>query len=386
MLKKKYGIMLCAALATLISLACGALSGPGGLQATQAPLPTYTPYPTYTPAVPPTPEGPQVLYENDFSDPENTLEIVDLERFSTSMKDGAYAVEHLSGGPAYIAIPVTAYNFVFDVDVSALQGPEDGATYGIGFRGREGYGGDYYRWRISTNGNFHLHASTDDKILPLEWFERGYDVAGDWFKSAAINQGYGATNHLRVVADEDELTFFINDQIVMHARDSRLQNTYFALITHADGYSETTFDDLRIAELDDSIIEEAQFPDVSLAAEPDFEAEFSSIHPCGDWLNYAEFHLVNTGSAAFESMSLLITEVETEDKVYSGSNNTAFVEQGGCPPGARDLPPGGNAYIAANLQYPEPGTEMKAAIRLCTEDDLNGECISQTVTFVFQPE
>ena len=143
---------------------------------------------------------------------------------------------------------------------------------------------------------------------------------------------------------------------------------------------------LIITELDDSVIEETQFPDVTLGAEPDFEAAFSSIHPCGNWLNYAEFNVVNTGSIAFESMSLLIKEVETDNSVYSGSNNTAFVEQGGCPPGARTLPAGGNAYIAANLKYPEPGTEMIAEIKMCTEDDLNGECVSQTVTFVFQPE
>lgn len=275
MVKKKYWIYIQIVITVLPILACGVFSEMEEPQPTYTPLPTYTPYPTFAPNVTTTPdvtpapdftptlEGPIVLYENDFTDPNNTLEIVELERYQTSQENGAYYVEHLSGGPTYIALPVTAYNFIFDVDVSVLKGPDDGATFGLGFRGREGYSGEYYRWRISTNGNFHIHANTNDNILPLEWFERDYDVAGDWFKSSAINQGYGVTNHLRIVANGDEISFFINNQMVMQARDSRLQNNYFALITHADGYSETTFDNLMITELDEKILNEFQFPTIT---------------------------------------------------------------------------------------------------------------------------
>ena len=273
MKKQNFRSHIIVSLVVLVIMSCGVLSNAVETQLTYTPQSTYTPYPTFTPNVSSTPEvsptaenaskpdGPAVLYENDFSDSKNTLEIVEYERYRTSQENGVYVVEHLTGGPAYIAIPVDANNFVIDVEVSVREGPEEGATFGIGFRGQEGYDEEYYRWRLSTNGNFHLHANLAGEILPLEWFERDYEISGDWFVSTAINQGYDEKNHLRIIANEDELTFFVNDQIVMYARDSRLNNTYFALIAHADGYSITIFDNLIITEIDNNVLKEFQFPE-----------------------------------------------------------------------------------------------------------------------------
>ena len=110
MLKKKYWIYIQVVIIVLPILACGFFSQMDEPQPTYTPLPTYSPYPTIdpndtttpdvtlTPDFTPTPEGPIVLYENDFTDLNKTLEIVELERYQTSLENGVYYVEHLLGG------------------------------------------------------------------------------------------------------------------------------------------------------------------------------------------------------------------------------------------------------------------------------------------------
>lgn len=264
---RKFIVIIRLVVVAFLLLSCSVFSRVEEALPTYTPPPTYTPQPTYTPY--PTealtvdtqpsytiePENNiEVFYENDFSDVENSLKIVSSDRYETTQEDGVYKIEHSADSPIYIAIPVTAYDFILDVDISVQSGPEDGATFGLGFRGQEGFDHGYYRWRISTNGNFHMHANINNETLPLEWFERDYDIAGDWFSSSAIEQGFGVFNHLRVVANGEQLTFYINDQMVMKARDNRLQNSQFALITYADGYSETIIDNLKITELDDKVL------------------------------------------------------------------------------------------------------------------------------------
>ena len=55
-----------------------------------------------------------------------------------------------------------------------------------------------------------------------------------------------------------------------------------------------------------------------------------------------------------------------------------------CPPDASQLLPGSAAQVAANIRIPEPGTTFEATVKLCTQDDVEGQCVSETVTFTFE--
>jgi len=120
------------------------------------------------------------------------------------------------------------------------------------------------------------------------------------------------------------------------------------------------------------------------AGEPSFELEFAGTHPCGNWPNYAAFWVENTSQQTFESVSLNIRDITNDTNVYGGSNDRGFVEEGGCPPGDSTLPPNSTAQVAANIREPEPGTELEATIKLCTQDDLEGECVWHKVKFTFE--
>ena len=120
------------------------------------------------------------------------------------------------------------------------------------------------------------------------------------------------------------------------------------------------------------------------SGDPSFELQFASTHPCGNWPQYAAFQVENTSEYTFESVSLIIEDITNDKRVYGGSNDRGFVKAGGCPPGESALPPNGIAEVAANIRQPEPGTEFEAKIKLCTQDGVEGECVSKIVTFIFE--
>jgi hypothetical protein len=118
--------------------------------------------------------------------------------------------------------------------------------------------------------------------------------------------------------------------------------------------------------------------------EPGFEVQFAGTHPCGNHPHYAAFDITNTSTHTFESVSLIIDDTTNDKHVYGGSNNQGFVEAGGCPPGDSSLQPGSALQVAANIRIPEPGTAFEATIKLCTQDDVEGQCASETITFIFE--
>ena len=118
--------------------------------------------------------------------------------------------------------------------------------------------------------------------------------------------------------------------------------------------------------------------------DPSFELEYAGTHPCGNHPNYAAFQVENTSAHTFESVSLVIDDLTNVKHVYGGSNDRGFVEEGGCPPGDSTLQPNSTAQVAATIREPEPGTEFEATIKLCTQDDVEGKCVTHKVKFTFE--
>jgi hypothetical protein len=52
-----------------------------------------------------------------------------------------------------------------------------------------------------------------------------------------------------------------------------------------------------------------------------------------------------------------------------------------CPPGGDTFPEGRTYFVAGNIEDGGSGNDAEAEIILCTEDDLEGTCISESVDF-----
>jgi hypothetical protein len=107
---------------------------------------------------------------------------------------------------------------------------------------------------------------------------------------------------------------------------------------------------------------------------PEVIASYVGTQPCAEWPNYAVFKLESTTMWVIQSAHIGIYDVTNDKVIFDGGDNKPFLKEGECPPGRTILPPYNTRYVVANLQDPLPGTNFAAAITVCTEDDLKGEC------------
>ena len=101
---------------------------------------------------------------------------------------------------------------IYEVEATAISGPEDNG-FGMVFMVDDA-AGSFYLFEISSDGFVWIgrcegNCQDDMEIL----------VEGGWFESAAVKQGLGETNRLRVDANGGNLTFFVNNQEVGQAFD-----------------------------------------------------------------------------------------------------------------------------------------------------------------------
>jgi hypothetical protein len=118
---------------------------------------------------------------------------------------------------------------------------------------------------------------------------------------------------------------------------------------------------------------------------PSFQTEFTNFHDCGG-VGTATFHVFNSGGVPFQSSSILIKDVATDQGIAGPeASNTPFMDSpGGCPPGHPGLEPNNNAFVAKGIGAPPPaGTKARAIINLCTAPNQSGQCVEMKVTFVF---
>lgn len=112
-----------------------------------------------------------------------------------------------------------------------------------------------------------------------------------------------------------------------------------------------------------------------------FEADFDNIHDCSG-NPYAIFELNNEGDVAFESMRLVIDDVDADKEIFDDDSNAPFMGAGGeCPPGGDTFPKGKTFFVGGNIEDGKDGNDATAKITLCTEDDLDGSCVTEEVDF-----
>jgi len=253
-----------------------------------------------------------VLFEDDFSDPNWGFSDVEAENYRAWHQDGEFHVRRTAGDPAYVKLTgLVVSDFAVEVDARVIEGPEEAASYGFAYRGTAGFGPDYYRWQVSTDGTFNVQGNieggdSDD----LEWYSRDFGTEGGWFNTPFIWRGYDKTNHLKLECRGSEMSFYVNDKLVLQAVDSRLLEGEISLVTVADGEVETVFDNFRIYELDASQGSQPR-DDFKVLFEEDFEVEHAGWQ---DWDQSA----TDQDTRSIEDGAYKLLAIEPNAKVWGG--------------------------------------------------------------------
>lgn len=150
---------------------------------------------------------------------------------------GAWALESDETGssiivPEQLMIELNAPNLVqysklieptfsdFSLEVDArLAGGSPTSTFGVMFRIQNP--DEFYRFEITADGMYILERHDANG----SWVRH----TDDWLDTTAINQGVEATNRLKVVADGDRITIFVNDILLEEVTDDAYPSGNIAL-------------------------------------------------------------------------------------------------------------------------------------------------------------
>ena len=113
---------------------------------------------------------------------------------------------------------------------------------------------------------------------------------------------------------------------------------------------------------------------------PAFEADYDGLETCADW--WVNIKLTNTGGISFESSSLTVRDTVTD--IVVSMYTDVFNNINGCTDSsARDvLNPGANRTVSSPaFAYDPSGHKLRATITLCSRDEQNGTCITESIKF-----
>lgn len=196
---------------------------------------------TPTPAIVASAPG-TAVYEDDFDDPDSGWDIYNYGETLALYADGEYRLgifreEYVAWGKPEPAQDLT--DFEIEVDARLVEGPVDN-NLGILVRYQEDDEG-FYWFQISSDGYYAV-----DRRAGEEWVT----VSG-WQESAAIQQGVGATNRLKVSCSGERFTFSVNGTYLATVTDSNLGagNIGLAAGTFDEAGVVVHFDNLRVYSL-----------------------------------------------------------------------------------------------------------------------------------------
>jgi hypothetical protein len=114
---------------------------------------------------------------------------------------------------------------------------------------------------------------------------------------------------------------------------------------------------------------------------PGFDAEYTNLETCsGKW--WVEFKLKNTGGIVFRSISLTVLDENTGTPVALTSNE--LINNDGCSASnsRKSLDIGETFTVSAPpFSYDPTGHKLRATLTLCSEDGVNGICVTNTLEF-----
>jgi len=188
-------------------------------------------------SVTPTPTGGDVLFADDFSDPNSGWADSQEADYEIGYSDGVYRV--------YLAVPDLAVwspalqtfdDVVIDVDAAKTAGSDNN---NVGVMCRYLDTDNFYLLQISTDGYYNIA-----KRQAGEWTLLG---TGEFEFSSAILQG-NAVNHLRAECVGDTLRLTVNDVILTEVQDADFAGGDVGLLAGSidEGGIEVLFDDFTV--------------------------------------------------------------------------------------------------------------------------------------------
>ncbi len=202
---------------------------------------------TGEPAAGPTsgrPESGDLLYEEDFEDPATGWTTSSDDNTSAGYSDGQYRIaiyrpDYMAWGNPESGLELASFSL--EVDARQVDGPLNN-NFGLVFRLKEEVE-EFYWFQISGDGYYSVDLNKED-----EW-----SSVVPWQESSAVNQGVGATNHLRVTCSGDQCSLYVNDTHLVDMVDGVLSSGSIGLA--AGAFDEpgviVQFDNLKVYTLEE---------------------------------------------------------------------------------------------------------------------------------------
>ncbi len=173
------------------------------------------PSPPMTPEVKPPVTSPQLVYEDDFSNPNSGW-----TQSSAAEGEGYYRDGEFHGLVKMWDWSARQFNrnagrfkdFIMEEDIRLVSGPKDSA-YGLIFRCQDD--DNFYRFLISANGSYIIGARLDGKWTELQ----------RWTVSPYINQDNG-TNQLKVICKGSQIEVHVNGHHLTTVIDDSFADGY----------------------------------------------------------------------------------------------------------------------------------------------------------------
>jgi len=115
----------------------------------------------------------------------------------------------------------------------------------------------------------------------------------------------------------------------------------------------------------------------------DFIATYSHVENCFG-MPVAVFAIENNGSLKLESLQMLIVDIEKGGQLYwiPLLNQPFWASKNSCNRDWSYMDPGDYAYVGGELLYTNvKGDKAQASIKLCSEENQDGQCMEKTVQF-----
>jgi len=177
-------------------------------------------------------------YSDDFSDPNSGWETVSDLNADVKYDAGALRiVVKLENLTQWSAAGRRFKDAIFEVDARPNGGPTDNG-FGVLFRMQDRK--NFYHFEISSDGYWRAGYVRDG-----DW--NNWD---DWQPHPAIRTG-SETNRIRVVMQGDQLSFFVNDQLISSRQDGMFASGDIGVLAltliDAPG-TDVSFDNVRVSE------------------------------------------------------------------------------------------------------------------------------------------
>lgn len=178
-----------------------------------------------------------VIYEEDFSNPESGWEVYTDEYVEKGYEDRAYKIYVIEKNlTTWATIDQKFSDFIMEVKATPMSGPDEN-SYGIVFRYQNE--DNFYSYEISSDGQFAVMKTADGKRKPLV----------SWSKTGYVNQGKNS-NILEVVCEGQSMDFYVNGEYLTGVNDNTFKKGAIGLTagTFTRKGVRVDFDNLRVSE------------------------------------------------------------------------------------------------------------------------------------------